>query len=85
MPAVKITMVFGRKKKEQITGTFKEASEIESCPIGKKVMLLFGERENYTGVFKGIDGDSTIMLQSMLSLNTIGLPLDRLSSFFQES
>lgn len=57
----------------------KQKSELEDCPEGARVILVFDNKEEFHGIFKGFDGDDTIMLKSESEKpSTIGLPYNRL-------
>jgi hypothetical protein len=66
------------KTKEAI---LRNVKDLENCPIGKELVLLFGN-EDYTGIFQGIE-DEEIILQSTTSENRIGLPFNRLTSYLE--
>jgi hypothetical protein len=60
----------------------KRGNEIEACKKGKLMHLEFND-ESYTGIFHGIY-DDYIMLKSLSSDRVIGLPINRLKSYFEE-
>lgn len=60
----------------------REAEEIENLEEGKEVVLLFDNGDEYTGTFKGIDGEQ-IILKSLESDNMIGLPIHRLKGYLE--
>lgn len=55
----------------------KERDELKACADNSRVILLFDNREEYHGVFRGFDGVN-ILLKSESSSNMIGLPFNRL-------
>jgi len=68
----------GKTKKALI----KDAKEINNIEEGKEVVLFFNSGQEYTGIFKGLDDDQ-ILLKSLNSEHTIGLPKDRLTGFLE--
>lgn len=61
------------------TAQIKKVYELEDFPIGSRVILVFDSSDEYHGIFRGFDGDNTIMLKSEGEKpSTIGLPFDRL-------
>ena len=61
----------------------KEKWELDDAPINRKCVLFFLNGEEYTGIYKGLEG-SDIMLESLLSKNLIGLPWVKLTHFLLE-
>lgn len=62
----------------------KKANELHDCEEGKEVTLIFKNGDDYTGKFMGFDDDDTIMLKSLTTNNTIGLPFSKLD-FYTEN
>lgn len=66
-------------KNEEYIVEFKEKYDLEECEENTSVVLVFKNGEEYHGIFKGFDGDDTIMLKSESEKPvTIGLPFGRL-------
>jgi hypothetical protein len=63
--------------------TMKKAIELETCKEGKTVILIFRNKEDYTGKFKRFDGNK-IILQSITTNNIIGLPFDKLDYYLEK-
>ncbi|MEG2791901.1 MAG: hypothetical protein RSA98_10005 [Odoribacter sp.] len=64
---------------EEYEVEIKKNSELEDCPEGSHIILVFNNGEEYHGIFRGFDGDDTIMLRSETEKSvTIGLPFNRL-------
>lgn len=60
----------------------KNANDLKNCEEGKEVVLIFDSGQEYTGIFKGFDGDE-IMLKSLDSTSRIGLPYNRLKGYLE--
>lgn len=60
----------------------RKAEDLENCEIGKEVILLFNNNEQFGGLFQGIDGEE-IILQSLTSEDRIGLPFNRLKGYLE--
>jgi hypothetical protein len=60
----------------------RQANEIENLEVGKEVVLIFNNGEEYTGIFNGVDGD-LIKLKAIASKHMIGLPLASLSCYME--
>ena len=67
---------------KQKQALIKDASDLKNCEEGKEVVLMFDSGQEYTGIFKGFDGDD-IMLKSLDSSNMIGLPYNRLKGYLE--
>ncbi len=70
-------------KNKTYTATLKQPYELQNDFDGefenRRVILVFHNGEEYHGVFRGMDGESTIMLRSDgKSPTTIGLPFHAL-------
>lgn len=68
------------KTKEAI---LKNPADLKNCPVDNEVILVFDSGEDYTGIFKGIDESGEIILKSLESPQQIGLPFNRLDSYWQ--
>jgi small nuclear ribonucleoprotein (snRNP)-like protein len=62
----------------------KNKSELKNCKEGKQITLNFKNDECYTGLFRGFDGDFTIMLEGLITKKMIGLPFDKLDDYIEE-
>ena len=62
----------------------KKRSELKNCEEGKQITLNFMNEECYTGLFRGFDGDDTIMLEGLISKKMIGLPFGKLDDYIEE-
>ena len=61
---------------------FKEKYTLEDEENENKyVDLFFTNGEVYSGIFAGMDGDDTIMLDAEKSKNRIGLPMNLLENY----
>ena len=60
----------------------RKAKDLENCEIGKEVILLFDNSEQYGGFFQGISGDE-IILQALENTHRIGLPINRLKGYLE--
>ena len=66
-------------KNTYTTGAPKKPHELEDCPKNSRIILVFYNGEEYHGIFRGMDGDYTIMLRSETDKpSTIGLPINAL-------
>lgn len=63
-------------------GFIKEPKDLQNCPIGNEVNLVFSNGDEYCGLYRGMDGDD-IILQSTTSTDRIGLPFNRLTAYLQ--
>ncbi len=64
------------------TGYIKEPKDLQNCPDGNEVHLMFDNGDEYEGLYRGMDDDQ-IILQSTTSTERIELPFNRLHSYLQ--
>jgi hypothetical protein len=65
------------------TSTPKDRCELKNVGIGKKIILVFNNGEDYTGIYRGMDGENTIMLKACDTTTTLGLPFNRVKFFLE--
>lgn len=70
--------------KLEIKMELKKLHEIENCEKEKIIILNLYNRKTYTGVFKGIDDDGDIMLDSLSGKNTISLKMNWINDYFEQ-
>lgn len=63
-------------EKKQI-GAWRLPAELTECRQGTEVVLVFDNRDEYQGIFRGLDNED-VVLQAKGSESKIGLPLGRL-------
>lgn len=63
-------------EKKQV-GTWRLPAELTECRQGAEIVLVFDNRDEYQGIFRGFDNEE-IVLQACGSQSKIGLPLERL-------
>ena len=78
---VEINFPDGKKKMEMV---LKPKYEIENCDEGKVVILNLRNGESHTGIFKGMDGDEDLMLQSLSLKHTLGYKVWWLSEYWEQ-
>ena len=81
METLKLELEYNGKSYEVVE---KQSHEIEDCEEGKFVTLIFKNSEEYSGLFRGMDGDD-IMLGSVSSGRRIGLPVRFLKYYFEQT
>lgn len=65
-------------EKKQV-GAWRLPAGLRECREGTEIVLVFNNREEYQGIFRGFDGDDEeIVLQAIGSESKIGLPFGRL-------
>lgn len=62
----------------------KKKTELQDCPADKKVVLIFKNGEQFSGILKECDGEE-IILESFESGHVIGLPFGQLSHYLEET
>ena len=70
--------------KQEIKMELKKPYEIKDCDEGKVIILNLYTGENYTGIFKGMDGDEDVMLGSLSGKGRIGLKVAWMKDYFEE-
>lgn len=65
-------------EKKQV-GAWRLPAELNDCRQGAEVVLVFNNREEYQGIYRGFDGDDEkVLLQALGSELRIGLPFESL-------
>lgn len=65
---------------------FKNPEELDECPEGTKVCLMFDDGSEWWGLYQGVSGNDIILKAEKGTGfgSVIGLPFDRLKGFIQE-
>jgi len=70
--------------KKEIQMEVKNGDQISECAENKVVVIYLVDGDQYTGIFKGMDGSDDIMLSSLSGKNTIGLQVCWIKTFLEE-
>ena len=52
--------------------------QIKQIEIGTTVSILMTNKDEYYGIYDGIDSDDTLILKSKKSTTRLGLPIDKI-------
>jgi hypothetical protein len=70
--------------KKEIKMQAKDRDQISECAENKVVVIYLVDGQQYTGIFKGMDGSDDIMLSNLLGKNTIGLQVNWIKAYLEE-